>query len=246
MPLREEFESQGNWLFRWRSYVPLSLFVLLAMAMSDFHYPRHQHQLQEYWMLCCLAVSLTGLGIRVLTVGYVPKGTSGRNTAHQVADQLNTEGMYSLLRHPLYLGNYLIWLGIPLFVHNFWLVAVFSLLFWIYYERIMFAEEEFLRRKFGWEYVQWATVTPAFIPRLSGWRRPQLPFSVRNVMRREYSALLGIVAAYCGLEVLEHIAVEQRFYFEVHWRFIAPAGLAIYLLLRTLKRRTHLLTVEGR
>jgi protein-S-isoprenylcysteine O-methyltransferase Ste14 len=246
MPLREEFESQGNWLFRWRSYLPLSLFLLVALAMRDFNYPRHEHKWQEWWMLCCLAVSLTGLAIRVMTVGYVPKGTSGGNTARQIAETLNTTGMYSLVRHPLYLGNYLIWLGIPLFFHTCWLVTIFSLLFWLYYERIMFAEEEFLRRKFGWEYIRWATETPAFIPRLRGWRSPDLSFSLRNVLRREYSAVFGIVAVFCGLEILEHLAVEHRFYFEAHWRIIAPAGLAVYLLLRTLKRRTRVLAVLGR
>jgi len=78
-----------------------------------------------------------------LYCGYAPRGTSGRHTLRQEAKRLNSSGMYSLLRHPLYLGNALMWLGISLFVHVWWVVVISMLIFWIYYERIMFAEEEF-------------------------------------------------------------------------------------------------------
>lgn len=37
-------------------------------------------------------------------------------------------------------------------------------MFWLYYERIIFAEKVYLRRKFKDEYLQWATVAPVFVP----------------------------------------------------------------------------------
>ncbi len=247
MPLREEWETQGNWLFRWRSYLPIGLFLLVGWAVVDFQYAGQRHAYQEAWMVGCMLVSFTGLAIRALVVGYSPKGTSGRNTAAgQIAEELNATGMYSLVRHPLYVGNFLIWFGVPLFFHNAWVLAVFCLVFWLYYERIMFAEEEFLRRKFGQEYVRWATTTPAFLPRLSGWRQPLLPFSWRNVLRREYTALFGILMGFAGLEVLEHLVMERRFEIETHWKVLIPLTVAVYVALRTLKRHTSLLTEAGR
>ena len=42
-----------------------------------------------------------------------------------------------------------------------WLPVIYSLAFWIYYERIMFAEEAFLRQKFGETYRRWAATTPS-------------------------------------------------------------------------------------
>lgn len=247
MPLREEWEVQGNWLFRWRSYLPFGLLLLAAMALSDFQYAGRSHAYQEAWMVFCMSVSLSGLVIRALVVGYTPKGTSGRNTAAgQVAETLNKSGMYSLVRHPLYVGNFLIWLGTPLFFHHAWLVVVFCLVFWLYYERIMYAEEEFLRRKFGQEYVRWAASTPAFLPRLTGWRAPSLPFSWKNVLKREYTALFGILMGFAALEIVEHAVVERRFEIETHWKVLIPLSVGVYLLLRTLKRRTMLLAETGR
>ena len=56
-----------------------------------------------------LAVSLLGEAIRIITVGHAPRNTSGRNTTEgQVADVINTSGIYSIIRHPLYVGNFLL------------------------------------------------------------------------------------------------------------------------------------------
>lgn len=62
----------------------------------------------------------------------------------------NTTGMYSIVRHPLYLGNFFVGFGIVLICSSVWLAVVFCLLFVVYYERLMFAEEEFLRTSSGW------------------------------------------------------------------------------------------------
>ncbi len=100
-----------------------------------------------------------------LTVGFAPKNTSGRNTAAgQMADELNVTGIYSIVRHPLYVGNFFMWLGPVLFLRSVWFTIVFCLVYWLYYERIMFAEEQFLRRKFGDAYDKWSEKVKAFIP----------------------------------------------------------------------------------
>jgi protein-S-isoprenylcysteine O-methyltransferase Ste14 len=247
MALREELERQGNWLFRWRSYIPVLLVVpmLAAMYHPDF---LSQHRTEpDWWALFCMGVSMAGLGIRIAAVGHAPAGTSGRNTKDgQIASVLNTTGMYSIVRHPLYVGNFTIWLGVAMYCKLWWLTAIVALLFWIYYERIMFAEEEFLRRKFGADYERWAENTPAFFPKLHGWTRPNLPFSLRSVLRREYPGLFGIVACFFGLKAFDRAILANNWAVDPMWTGIFVAGLAAFLILRTLKRKTSLLSVEGR
>jgi len=247
MALREEFERTGNWLFRWRSYLPLAVLAAMMAAMLHPVYLVERQGRPDWWGYLCLAVAAAGLAVRVATVGHVPKGTSGRNTQEgQVAAVLNTTGMYSVLRHPLYLGNFLMWMGVSMFPRIWWLSALGALAFWLYYERIMFAEEEFLRRKFGEAYLRWADSTPAFFPRLRGWKQPELPFSVRSVLRREYPGLLAMVACFWGLDAFEHLAVDRRGYLDPFWTVAFAAALAVFLVLRLLKHKTALLTVEGR
>lgn len=246
MAFAEELEQAGNWLFRRRSFLPLLLLLPVLGALRQFHYLGEEHWIQEFWAFICMAISFIGLFVRALVIGYTPRGTSGRNTKQQIAEELNTTGIYSLVRHPLYLGNFIIWLGVSMFCAIWWLAVIFVLSFWIYYERIMFAEEAFLRRKFGEAYIDWASHTPAFIPKLRGWVKPPLPFSFRNVLRREYCGFFGIIACFFGFEIFEHVVEEHRLYFEPHWLVIFFLGAFVFISLRTLKRRTTLLNVEGR
>jgi protein-S-isoprenylcysteine O-methyltransferase Ste14 len=245
MPLKEEMEREGNWLFRRRSYLPLLMVVPILLAMRQMDPQDHAYEIKQSWALFCMGVSFLGLGVRIFTIGYTPFGTSGRNTVEQVAEEVNTRGIYSLVRHPLYVGNYLIWLGVSMFFMTWWLPVIFTLIYWIYYERIMIAEEEFLRRKFGDAYERWAEKTPAFVPNPRLWVRSTLSFSLRNVLKREYSGFFGIIAVFFVLEVAVQLAVEHE-PIPVHWFVIFLSGLAVYFTLRTLKRNTTLLHVQGR
>ena len=246
MALRDELEAQGNWLFRWRSYLPLALILPLLVVLRDFHWPMHSSAVQEIWENCCLVVSFSGLLVRVLTVAHAPPKTSGRNTRQQVARTLNTTGMYSIVRHPLYLGNFLMWLGLAMFYSDWRLLMIFVLCFWLYYERIMFAEEEFLRNKFSQNFVDWAARTPAFFPRLSNWQPSCRPFSLRKVLGHEYHGLFGLVVAFVCLEAGEHLAVEHNLPFERFWVVFGTFGLGTYLVLLPMKKRTSLLSEKGR
>ncbi|XZE34854.1 methyltransferase family protein [Pirellulaceae bacterium SH501] len=244
--LNDLLTKQGNFLFRWRSYLPVLMIVPLAIATMNMNWPMGSHVYHEIVEFVCLLLSLLGLAIRVLTIGHTPKGTSGRNTAKQAAAVLNTTGVYSLVRHPLYLGNYMIGLGLMLLPLVWWLPLIYTLAFALYYERIMLAEEAFLQSKFGTRYTEWAETTPAFLPRLHGWKKPSLPFSLRNVLKREYTALGQICVGFFFVEIIEHIVIEHRVVVEPVWIFIATLGAVQYLVLRTLKRRTTLLEVTGR
>lgn len=247
LPLREEFESSGNWLFRWRSYLPLVLFVPVLLGLRGFTYPDGNPLMDRLWELICLGVSLIGLAIRVATVGHAPANTSGRNTAEgQVAGVLNSTGFYSVVRHPLYVGNYFMWLGVAMYPRTWWVPVFVSLAFWLYYERIMFAEEEFLRRKFGEVYERWASATPAFIPRFRQWRDASLPFCARTVLKREYSGIFGLVASFTAVDLVGEYMVQGRPTVDGLWRWLFATTLVLYVVLILLKRRTRVLKVAGR
>jgi protein-S-isoprenylcysteine O-methyltransferase Ste14 len=251
MPLREELQRSGDWLFRWRSYLPLVLLVAVLAQMTRYTFPAGGQLGDRLWEALCFVISGLGLAVRVVAVGSAPAGTSGRNTREgQVASTVNTTGLYSLVRHPLYLGNFLMYLGIALLPRSGWLALVFVLTFWLYYERIMLAEEEFLRGRFGATYERWAAETPAFVPRLrevrTRWRPAALPFSARNALRREYSGLFALVVCFAALDGVGESVVYGRAHVDPVWLVVLGLGTVVYLTLRSLKRHTRVLDVEGR
>ena len=197
--------------------------------------------------LIFLGVSLLGQVIRILTVGFTPKNTSGRNTVNgQLADELNVTGIYSLLRHPLYLGNFFMWLGPVLFLRSVSFTIIFVLLYWLYYERIMFAEEQFLRRKFGEIYDKWSEKVSSFIPYSFRYIPPGLPFSVRNVLKREYNSFVNIFVIFALLDLFRNFFLSGRIYLTGMWIYLSVSALVIWFIIRTIHKSTKWLEVEGR
>ena len=248
MALREDIEKQGSWLFRWRSYLPLlgiPVFVI-AMRQSGILEKKFGDSVGDFWGSCAIIISFLGLIIRCITAGYAPRGTSGRNTKSQVAEMLNTTGMYSISRNPLYLGNFIIVLGITLFIQVWWLALLVWFGFWLYYERIMFTEEEFLRSKFKGQFMEWAQRTPLVIPRFKNWAKPSLGFSFKTVLRREFSTFFSIATTFFFLEILTSLLARKKFTVHSSWLTFFIISLGIYLIFLILKKKTKLLNVVGR
>ena len=248
MELRRGLEQQGDWLFRHRGTLPLLLLALLVPALwaaRQVDFPFGIAGAGIYRGLC-IGAGFAGLLIRVLTVGCVPGGSSGRNTQGQVAAALNTTGIYSLMRHPLYFGNVLTYLAIVCFPGVWWAALLAALMLALYYERIILAEEAFLREQFGEEFRAWAARTPAFFPQLGGWQPAKLRFCPRTAARREYSGLLAVVLAFALLQQGMDVIGTGDFVLNRVWAALLAAAALVYLILRTVKRRSRLLHVPGR
>lgn len=248
MALREDLEKQGNWLFRHRSYLPLLAIpiFLVALRKSEQLERIFGHSVEMTWGVVSIGISFLGFIIRCMVAGYAPRGTSGRNTKSQVAEVLNTTGMYSIVRNPLYLGNFIIVLGVTLFIQVWWFTLIFCVGFWTYYERIILAEENFLRGKFGDTFLKWAEITPVYFPKFKNWKKPNLPFSFKTVLRREFSTLFGITSAFFFLDIAGDWLTEGKFELNLLLTILFILGLIIYITLLTLKKKTHLLDVRGR
>ena len=246
MALIEELNQQGNKLFKYRSKLPVPFAVLgLIIYLYNIYFMGKEiHSLS--FEISCLSIGLIGQLIRAITLGYTPKGTSGRNTHGQVADELNTKGMYSLLRNPLYLGNFFMWLAIVLFINVHWFSVLYIMCFWMYYERIIFAEENFLRNKYGQTYIEWSTKTPIFIPRLIGWKQPNLVFSIKNVLKREYNGFFALFFTFALFDLSENLIRYKKWCLDEFWAYSLCISGTIYLVLMTLKKKTKILTVKGR
>lgn len=246
MTLVRRFEKHGSWLFKHRSKLPV---ILIVAGMIVYYFTVRNTGKYEYfdmWKFIALGVCLFGLFIRAIVIGHTPKNTSGRNKSKQIADELNTSGIYSIVRNPLYLGNFFMWFGICIITQNIYFIIIFILIYWLYYERIIFAEEQFLVKKFGKKYIKWASKTPAFIPNFKSWEKNKLPFSLKNVLKREYNGFLNVFLIILLLDIEEKLIIGDKFNFFTIWIILFFAALAVFITLRTLKKKTKVLDVEGR
>lgn len=252
MALQEEFEKSGNKMFKHRGTLPL-LFVLtgLLVFLMTISAPK-SYKFQEFlatptFTYIALAVGLLGLLIRAITIGYTPRNTSGRNTKKQLADSLNTEGIYATVRHPLYLGNYFMWMACCMLTQNVWFMTIFTAVYWLYYERIMFAEESFLRKKFGKTYTDWASKTPTFVPNLSKWKNTSLCFSWKKVIRKEKNGVFALFFIFFLFDFLGEWWLYGTYHpVSFFWLYMCLITGFGYLILKFVVRKTKLLSTKDR
>ncbi len=99
---------------------------------------------------------IVGIWVRLWASGYVKKDKV-----------LATGGPYAFVRHPLYVGNFLISVGFCLACGLWWSWLVMVLFWWLYYPPTIRMEDAKLHGLFGESWERWRAVTRALIPRLS-------------------------------------------------------------------------------
>lgn len=242
MSLINSFEKSGNLLFKYRGQLPLILFIVTIPIALFTPYELHTRiKFLSFFINSFSALCISfGHIIRIFTVGRRFMQSSGRNRSHQVADQLNTTGMYSIVRHPLYLGNAFIWFGLVCLVENLWFVFLFVLIYWVYYERIMFAEEQFLQRKFGVKFEIWSAKVPAFFPSFRNFIPSSKTFSWRIVFKNEYPGWISTLSTILFLMILKRSIMAHQIRFSIHDLYFLIFIITIGLTFKGIKKYTNL------
>jgi protein-S-isoprenylcysteine O-methyltransferase Ste14 len=245
MALHEEMVKEGNFLFKYRSYLPIGF---LVPALIFLYYScKSGNYTEVFWYeMICLAVSLLGLFIRCITIGFSADNTSGRNTAEgQIADEINATGMYSLVRHPLYVGNFFMWLGLAMMVKNTGFIMCFIALYYLYYERIMMAEENFLIDKFGDRYKNWAAKVAPFIPKSFKWTKAKYSFSWVKIIRQEKSGILNLFLIFFLLKALITWLIHKDVkLIPKIWLYMLIGAVVYYILIKTIQKTTTILKFD--
>jgi protein-S-isoprenylcysteine O-methyltransferase Ste14 len=240
--LVKELESQGNTLFKYRGQLPV---ILLLTGLAIYYLSAAEIEV-PYWTYTSLAVVLLGQFIRIYAIGHASRNTSGRNTQQQVADAVNTKGAYSIVRHPLYVGNFFMWLGSAMLSQNIPFIVIFILIFWLFYERVMIAEEQFLAKKFGSIYSDWAAKVPPFIPRFANWQSNEYSFSWKVILKREDTPVLNITVVFFLFELVRLYKYQLPFAWTNIWVLFFAFGILQMALLRFLRKSTSVLHEENR
>jgi protein-S-isoprenylcysteine O-methyltransferase Ste14 len=239
MTILDQFVRDGDRLFRWRSYFPLLLVPALVAGILIDGSPFADAAIERVWEAAAVLVALAGLAVRAWAVGTAPAGTSERSTSSPRAAMLRTTGLYSTVRHPLYLANALMALGIALFPGLWYLPVITVLATMVYYERIAAREEAFLAEQFGGTFRDWAARVPAIVPRLSGYVPSAAPVSWRKILRGEFHGLLVIAAGVAVLDACQAWRRHGTALVDPLWAWVAGVSAALFLVSQAVKKGTR-------
>ena len=185
-PVTRHASWVGRFVFKYRDYLAPAVGILILAYVRPR--PLFGSERADRWLdLVGVLVALTGQSIRATVIGlaYIVRGGAKKQLA---APRLVREGFYAHSRNPMYLGNFLLLLGLAL-IYNAPLVYLVGLpacvggLF-----SIVLAEEEFLRGQFGAEYDDYCHAVNRFLPDVRGLRQTlsRMRFDWRRVLRKEY------------------------------------------------------------
>jgi len=140
---------------------------------------------------------LIGLGefFRLWGCGYLVK-----------TKELIISGPYAYVRHPLYLGTYLIGLGFCAASGIWWTVVLFQAVFLLYYyPRKEIIESSRLAAHYGEEYLVYMRSVPALLPALKSYRKSGLKWSYEKILKNDelgivFADAAGIVILYLKLK----------------------------------------------
>lgn len=189
-------DSLGRFFFRYRSFTPIPLILLLLLLANPSS--------TSYVVGLILVVG--GEALRLWGVGYA--GGFTRNIEVS-APYLVTTGPFAYVRNPLYLGNFLLsfglvvaaWAWMPYFL--FLLVTVF----FVQYVPIIRLEEKHLEEAFGADYLAYKRNVPSFLPRLVAheFASPH-GFDLGQAFRSEKRSLQSVVIVLLAILVRAWIA----------------------------------------
>jgi len=143
---------------------PFALFYFYTVFAAAFNLPLVSTQ--EFFhseVMAWVGVALCFVGVILLLLSLVSFGRSfrvGIDVDHP--DKLVTTGIFAFSRNPIYVGFAFVLLGQFLVFPNWVLLLYLVAGIWLFHRQVL-REEEFLRRRYGQEYVEYSNLVRRYL-----------------------------------------------------------------------------------
>jgi protein-S-isoprenylcysteine O-methyltransferase Ste14 len=191
----------NNFMFKYRG----GLFIPAALLMLFIGKPTFTSIVIGF-----LISFVIGEGIRIWAVGF--SGITTRSNKIE-APELVTSGPYAHVRNPIYVGNFISWMGFciastgsaPLWAtFIIYGITIFSNI--LIYGTIIPLEEEFLENKFGEVYRKYKKAVPSVIPTLKSYNRQQGTYKIHAIRTHEIQTILMLFIV-ASLIIIKHLII---------------------------------------
>jgi protein-S-isoprenylcysteine O-methyltransferase Ste14 len=193
----------GRFAFGSRDYLVPAMLVAV-MTLTRPRAPFGSEYLNAGLDLLGILVAAAGQALRVTVIGfaYIQRGGANKQLS---APRLVCEGFYAHCRNPMYVGDFLLFIGLSLICNaTLGYVVVLPIVAFVLLA-IVTAEERYLERRFGADYTAYCRRVNRFIPRLGGLRATTsgMQFDWKRVLRKEYGATFAWLSTAFGLMMWE-------------------------------------------
>ena len=148
-------------------------------------------------------------------VGYIIAGALIRLWSNGYAiknDRLTTSGPYAFVRNPLYLGTFLIALGLAITLNMGWMTVLFLGALGAMYYQTIHSEEGMLLAKFGEDYKKYCAKVPAMVPCLIPYTQgDKWPFSMQRLIdSKEHKPVFWVIIILILFHLKTRLLLEHK------------------------------------
>lgn len=197
-PISNFFErillASGAFFFRFRNALFPMVFVFLFLFTRPALFLGNA-SLDQLVTVFGGLIAVSGQLFRLAVIGFAYIKRGGKD-GKVYADTLVIQGFYAHTRNPMYVGNFLIMLGLGVIYGSPWIYFFVIPFFSFVYLSIVTAEERYLKSKFGAAYDDYAKRVNRFIPNFRGLRQSLSGFRYdwKRALRKDYGTVFGTFA----------------------------------------------------
>jgi protein-S-isoprenylcysteine O-methyltransferase Ste14 len=223
----------GNFLFKHRSFTPLPIIILVFIIFKPLDLGSHN------WIINIsgLLLSFIGETVRIMAVGFSFEGTSGRES-YLRAENLNVSGIYSLVRNPLYIGNFFMFAGIVAVFANGFAFLVFAFFLIGQYYFVILAEENYLQQQYSEQYSEYCQRVRRIIPIFKKYKKNQNPFNLKKVIFKENDSVFNLLVMFLVVLLYKENyfngSIAHPEYYIIPGAFL----IVLYIIVKIFKKRS--------
>lgn len=163
---------------------------------------------------------IAGMLIRLWSNGYAIKN-----------NKLTTSGPYAFVRNPLYLGTFLITLGLTIILKMQWLGFLMLLTLAVVYYRTIQQEQGMLLNRYGDAYRNYMNKVPAMIPTLIPYSEGEKwPFNLQRLVdSKEHKPVFWVIVIIIAFHLKSRLLIEHQPMTDRNWLLVTFALLLIAL-----------------
>lgn len=207
-------KKHESFLFRFRYPLLWTTLGIITILYVRTEYNPESFILEDtpneiYYEMTALLLSLLGIYLRI--AAKIGKNKIVQTQLKKPSKVLNTCGIYSMFRHPFYVGNFLLLFGPVLWTGNYWFILFFMVCYWMYYTVIIAIEEQVLEELYGENYLQWKQQTPAFIPNFRNFKQAEQKSQWKKWCCNELKILFFLLVIFSSFNIVGEIIENKDF-----------------------------------
>ena len=183
----------GNFFFRFRNGLfPLTFVVLFFLTRPALFLGNESLDLLA--VAAGIAIAVAGQIFRLLVIGFAYIKRGGKE-GRVWAEDLVVKGFYAHSRNPMYVGNFLITVGVGIIYGSPWIYFLVIPFFSFVYGSIVAVEENYLLGRFGAPYEDYMRRVNRFIPNFHGIQESlrEFHYDWKRALRKDYGTMFGLM-----------------------------------------------------